>query len=100
MTSPFMISDRRSITEIARKRLRGYCPSRHIADNDLGGSNDFRRNSAPITIAGAFFCARILVLWRVAQEHPRVRRVPESPVRQSCATRHPSLLGGRLWWLS
>ena len=55
MTTPFMISDRRSITEIARKRLRGYCPSRHIADNDLGGSNDFRRNSAPITIAGAFF---------------------------------------------
>ncbi len=55
MTSAFMISDRRSITEIARKRFRGYCPSRHIADNDLGGSNDFRRNSAPITIAGAFF---------------------------------------------
>lgn len=28
--------------------------------NDLGGSNDFRRNSAPITIAGAFFVPAFL----------------------------------------
>ena len=44
-----------------------------------------------------FFCARILALWRVAQEHPRVRRSPCTPVRQSCAIRHPYLLGGRRW---
>ena len=73
----------------------------HVAANsatDLGGSNSKRRNSAPHSDCRRFFCARILVLWRVAQEHPRVRRVPFAPIRQSCATRHPFLLGGRSRW--
>jgi len=50
-----MVSDNQSITFLASSHARRYGSLRHIADNDLGGSNDFRRNSAPITIAGAFF---------------------------------------------
>lgn len=55
MTAMLMISDKRSISFVASNHARRYGSPRHIADNDLGGSNDFRRNSAPITIAGAFF---------------------------------------------
>ncbi|OZY58487.1 hypothetical protein CJF39_16115 [Pseudomonas lundensis] len=55
MTATLMIGDERSITFVASNHARRYGSPRHIADNDLGGSNDFRRNSAPITIAGAFF---------------------------------------------
>ena len=43
------------ITFLASSRSRRYGSFRHIADNDLGGSIRKRRNSAPITIAGAFF---------------------------------------------
>ncbi|MFZ4964679.1 hypothetical protein ACL9RJ_10440 [Pseudomonas sp. Mn2068] len=55
MNVVLMIGDERSITLVASNHARRYGSPRHIADNDLGGSNDFRRNSAPITIAGAFF---------------------------------------------
>lgn len=55
MTSTLKIRDERSISILASSHSRRYVSPRHIADDDLGGSNDFRRNSAPITIAGAFF---------------------------------------------
>ena len=55
MTAMLMLSDRRSITCLASNHPRRYGLSCHIADNDLGGSKSKRRNSAPITIAGAFF---------------------------------------------
>ncbi|KAA8693062.1 hypothetical protein [Pseudomonas caricapapayae] len=54
-------TDERSISLVARNRSRGYCsPVVANSATDLGGSNDFRRNSAPITIAGAFFVPAIL----------------------------------------
>ena len=56
MTAMLMIGDKQSITFLASRHTRRY--GSHVAANsatDLGGSNDFRRNSAPITIAGAFF---------------------------------------------
>lgn len=48
--------DERSISLVARNRSRGYgSPVAANSATDLGGSNSKRRNSAPITIAGAFF---------------------------------------------
>jgi len=55
MTTMLMSSDRRLITCLASNHARRYGLPCHIADNDLGGSKSKRRNSAPITIAGAFF---------------------------------------------
>lgn len=55
MTAMLMPNDRRSITCLASNHARRYGLPCHIADNDLGGSKSKRRNSAPITIAGAFF---------------------------------------------
>lgn len=56
MTSTFTINDRRSIIEIARNRDARYClPVTAKSATGLGGLNCTRRNSAPITIAGAFF---------------------------------------------
>jgi len=55
MTATLMFNDERSISLLASSHARRYGSSRHIADDDLGGSNSKRRNSAPITIAGAFF---------------------------------------------
>lgn len=56
MTSTFTINDQRSITEIASNRDARYClPVAAKSATGLGGLNCTRRNSAPITIAGAFF---------------------------------------------
>jgi len=55
MTAMLTPSDEWSITSLASNHARRYGFLCHIADNDLGGSNSKRRNSAPITIAGAFF---------------------------------------------
>ncbi|PKH77202.1 hypothetical protein CXF97_24800 [Pseudomonas sp. Choline-02u-1] len=57
MNAPLMISDERSISLLATSRAHRYGSPQVAANSatDLGGSNDFRRNSAPITIAGAFF---------------------------------------------
>ncbi len=55
MTTTPMSCDEWSITSLASNHARRYRFLCHIADNDLGGSNSKRRNSAPITIAGAFF---------------------------------------------
>ncbi len=56
MNALLIIGDEQSITFLASSRTRRYGLS--VAANsatDLGGSNSKRRNSAPITIAGAFF---------------------------------------------
>lgn len=56
MNALLIIGDEQSITFLASSRARRYGLS--VAANsatDLGGSNSKRRNSAPITIAGAFF---------------------------------------------
>ena len=55
MNALLMPHDEWSITSLASSHARRYGLPCHIADNDLGGSKSKRRNSAPITIAGAFF---------------------------------------------
>ena len=55
MNALLMPRDEWSITSLASNHARRYRLLCHIADNDLGGSTRKRRNSAPITIAGAFF---------------------------------------------
>lgn len=61
MTSLLRIADDRSITSLAcnRKGRYGLVVTAKSA-TDLGGSNSKRRNSAPITIAGAFFAPAFL----------------------------------------
>ena len=56
MTAMLMISDKRSITFVASSRGRRYGLS-FAANSAIGLGNplNVRRNSAPITIAGAFF---------------------------------------------
>jgi len=56
MTAMLMISDKRSITFVASSRGRRYgLPVAANSAIGLGRSRNVRRNSAPITIAGAFF---------------------------------------------
>ena len=56
MTATLMISDKRSITFVASNRARRYgLPVAANSAIGLGRSRNVRRNSAPITIAGAFF---------------------------------------------
>jgi hypothetical protein len=60
MNAQLMFCDERSISLLASSRPRRYgSPVAANSVTDLGGSNDFRRNSAPITIAGAFFMPAI-----------------------------------------
>ena len=56
MTAMLMISDKRSITFVASSRGRRYgSPVAANSATGLGNPISKRRNSAPITIAGAFF---------------------------------------------
>lgn len=56
MTATLMISDKRSITFLASSRARRYgLPVAANSATGLGNPLNVRRNSAPITIAGAFF---------------------------------------------
>ncbi len=56
MTAMLMISDKRSITFVASNRARRYgLPVAANSAIGLGNPLNVRRNSAPITIAGAFF---------------------------------------------
>ena len=56
MTAMLMISDKRSITFVASNRARRYgLPVAANSAIGLGNPTKSRRNSAPITIAGAFF---------------------------------------------
>lgn len=56
MTTMLMHHDQQSITLLASSRARRYgLPVAAKSATDLGGSISKRRNSAPISIAGAFF---------------------------------------------
>lgn len=56
MNALLMSRDERSITSLASNHARRYrLPVAANSATDLGGPNSKRRNSAPITIAGAFF---------------------------------------------
>ena len=56
MTAMLMISDKRSISFVASSRARRYgLPVAANSATGLGNPLNVRRNSAPITIAGAFF---------------------------------------------
>ena len=56
MTAMLMISDKRSITFVASSRARRYgLPVAANSATGFGRPSRYRRNSAPITIAGAFF---------------------------------------------
>ena len=56
MSAMLMISDKRSITFVASNRARRYgLPVAANSATGLGNPISKRRNSAPITIAGAFF---------------------------------------------
>ena len=56
MTAMLMISDKRSISFVASSRARRYgLPVAANSATGLGNPISKRRNSAPITIAGAFF---------------------------------------------
>jgi hypothetical protein len=56
MNTSLMDDGKWSITFLASSRSRRYgLPVAANSATDLGGSNSKRRNSAPITIAGAFF---------------------------------------------
>ena len=56
MTAMLMISDKRSISFVASNRARRYgLPVAANSAIGLGNPTKSRRNSAPITIAGAFF---------------------------------------------
>jgi len=59
MTAMLMTSDKRSITFVASNRARRYgLPVAANSATGFGRPSRYRRNSAPITIAGAFFYAR------------------------------------------
>ena len=61
MTAMLMISDKRSISFVASSRGRRYgLPVAANSVTGLGNPLNVRRNSAPITIAGAFFVPAIL----------------------------------------
>lgn len=58
MNALLIIGDEQSITFLASSHTRRYgSPVAANSATDLGGSNSKRRNSAPITIAGAFFAS-------------------------------------------
>lgn len=60
MTATLMFNDERSISLLASSHARRYgLPVTANSVADLGGSISKRRNSAPITIAGAFFVPAI-----------------------------------------
>jgi hypothetical protein len=59
--STLKTNDERSISSVASNRPRGYrSPVAANSAIELGRSRNVRRNSAPITIAGAFFVPAIL----------------------------------------
>ena len=69
MTATLMISDKRSITFVASNRARRYgLPVAAKSANGLGRPNRYRRNSAPITIAGAFFVLAVLCYGSCVQD--------------------------------
>jgi hypothetical protein len=69
---------------------------RSIGDATLAGRNR-KAHQRPVFIAGAFFCARDVVLWRWCAGHLRVCRAPFVPVGQPAYCCHLNLLGRERW---
>lgn len=69
MTAMLMISDKRSITFVASSRARRYgSPVTANSVTGFGRPSRYRRNSAPITIAGAFFTPAVSFYGGCAQD--------------------------------
>ncbi|KAA8699640.1 hypothetical protein F4W70_26520 [Pseudomonas cannabina] len=69
MTLTFTINDQRSITEIASNRDARYrLPVAANSAIGFGRPRKYRRNSAPITIAGAFFVPAVQCYGGCAQD--------------------------------
>ena len=98
MTVMLMFCDERSISLLASSHARRYGSSRHIADDDLGGSNSKGATAPPLRLQALFLCQHSRVMAGCAGA-PSGASGSFTPIRQSCATRHPSLLGGRKEWL-
>lgn len=92
-----MPCDQWSITSLASNHVRRYSFLCHIADNDLGGSNSKGATAPPLRLQALFLCPHSRVMAGCAGA-PSGASGSFTPIRQSCATRHPSLLGGRKEW--
>ena len=69
MTAMLMIGDERSITFVASSRGRRYgLPVAANSATGFGRPSRYRRNSAPITIAGAFFTSAVSFYGGCAQD--------------------------------
>lgn len=90
--------DQWSITSLASNHARRYRLVCHIADNDLGGSNSKGATAPPLRLQALFLRPHSCVMAGCAGA-PSGASGSFTPIRQSCATRHPSLLGGRKEWL-
>ena len=93
-----MPCDQWSITSLASNHVRRYRLPCHIADNDLGGSNSKGATAPPLRLQALFLRPHSCVMAGCAGA-PSGASGSFTPIRQSCATRHPSLLGGRKEWL-
>ncbi|WP_146749650.1 MULTISPECIES: hypothetical protein [unclassified Pseudomonas] len=63
------VGDERSITSVASNRTHGYrSPVVANSTTGFGRPIEYRRNSAPITIAGAFFVPAVLCYGGCAQD--------------------------------
>ena len=70
MTAMLMIRDEWPINSIASSRARRYgLPVAANSATGLGNPTKSRRNSAPITIAGAFLCPQLRVMAAVRGRH-------------------------------
>ena len=98
MTTILMPHDEWSITSLASSNARRYGLHCHIADNDLGGSNSKGATAPPLRLQALFLRPHSRVMAGCAGA-PSGASGSFTPIRQSCATRHPSLLGGRKEWL-
>jgi hypothetical protein len=98
MNALLMPHDEWSITSLASNHVRRYRFLCHIADNDLGGSNSKGATAPPLRLQALFLRPHSCVMAGCAGA-PSGASGSFTPIRQSCATRHPSLLGGRKEWL-
>lgn len=65
---------------------------------DLGGSDSRGATAPPLRLQALFLCPHFRVMAGCAGA-PSGASGSFAPIRQSCATRHPYLLGGRKGWL-
>lgn len=101
MNAALMFNDERLISSVASNRAHRHgSPVTENSVNGLGRSRNVRRNSARITIAGAFFVPVIAGYGGLCVcGHLRVCRGPNVPVGQPRAICHPNSLGREKWQL-